>query len=332
MRYIIVLPILIVLFAMNIFCGSISIPPSKVIEVLLDAVAGNAPNYTDTIAYIILENRLPQAIVATLCGAALSVAGLLLQTAFRNPLAGPSIFGITSGASLAVALVTLLIGGSVSAIGMQLTVFGAAFVGASIVTAMVLALSAVVRSNVMLLIVGIMIGYISSSAITLLNYFASADGMRNFMLWGMGSFGDVSLSQLPLFSVLSILGIIASLMLIKPLNTMLLGDRYAENLGINIRKVRNQLLLTTGLLTAVATAYCGPVAFVGLAVPHIARLLTKTENHRTLLPATIFWGSAVALLCNFISTLPTDGTLLPINAITPLIGAPIIIYVIIMKK
>ena len=267
-----------------------------------------------------------------LWGASLAVAGLLLQTAFRNPLAGPSIFGITSGASLAVALVTLLLGGSATALGFQLSIVVAAFVGASIVTAIVLALSSIVRSNTMLLIVGIMIGYIASSAITLLNYFASEEGVRNYLLWGMGNFGDVSLQQLPLFTILSLVGILASLMLIKPLNTLLLGDRYAENLGINIRRVRNQLLIVTGLLTAVSTAYCGPVAFLGLAVPHIARLVTNTENHRQLLPSTILCGAIVALLCNFLTTLPPNGTLLPLNAITPLIGAPVIIYVVLLKR
>lgn len=318
---------LVPFFALNIFFGSLDIPATKVVEILFSSSATN-----DASAFIILQSRLPQAIVAMLCGASLSVAGLLLQTAFRNPLAGPSIFGITSGASLAVALVTLLLGGSATALGFQLSIVVAAFVGASIVTAIVLALSSIVRSNTMLLIVGIMIGYIASSAITLLNYFASEEGVRNYLLWGMGNFGDVSLQQLPLFTILSLVGILASLMLIKQLNTLLLGDRYAENLGINIRRVRNQLLIVTGLLTAVSTAYCGPVAFLGLAVPHIARLVTNTENHRQLLPATILCGAIVALLCNFLTTLPPNGTLLPLNAITPLIGAPVIIYVVLLKR
>lgn len=318
---------LVTFFALNIFFGSLDIPATKVVEILFSSSVAN-----DATTYIILQSRLPQAIVAMLCGASLSVAGLLLQTAFRNPLAGPSIFGITSGASLAVALVTLLLGGSATALGFQLSIVVAAFVGASIVTAIVLALSSIVRSNTMLLIVGIMIGYIASSAITLLNYFASEEGVRNYLLWGMGNFGDVSLQQLPLFTFLSLVGILASLMLIKPLNTLLLGDRYAENLGINIRRVRNQLLIVTGLLTAVSTAYCGPVAFLGLAVPHIARLITNTENHRQLLPATILCGAIVALLCNFLTTLPSNGTLLPLNAITPSIGAPVIIYVVLLKR
>lgn len=206
------------IFALNIFFGSLDIPATKVVEILFSSSEAN-----DASAFIILQSRLPQAIVAMLCGASLSVAGLLLQTAFRNPLAGPSIFGITSGASLAVALVTLLLGGSATALGYQLSIVVAAFVGASIVTAIVLALSSIVRSNTMLLIVGIMIGYIASSAITLLNYFASEEGVRNYLLWGMGNFGDVSLQQLPLFTILSLVGILASLMLIKPLNTLCLA-------------------------------------------------------------------------------------------------------------
>lgn len=322
--------ILLLLFALNIFCGSIHIPPSEVAEILKSAICGEEAD--ETFSYIVLQSRLPQAIVALLCGASLSVAGLLLQTAFRNPLAGPSVFGITSGSSLAVAIITLALGGGAAATGGQLTTVAAAFVGAIIVTGIILAASTVVRSNVMLLIVGIMIGYIASSAITLLNYFASEDGIRNYLLWGMGDFSSVSIKQLPLFSLLSVVGIICSLLLTKPLNAMLLGDRYAESLGVNIRSVRNKLLVTTGLLTAVSTAYCGPIAFIGLAVPHIARLLTHTDNHQRLLPATILCGAMVSLLCNLLTTLPPNGTLLPLNAITPIIGAPIIIYVIISKK
>lgn len=322
--------ILLSLFALNIFCGSIHIPSSEVAEILKSAICGEEAD--ETFSYIVLQSRLPQAIVALLCGASLSVAGLLLQTAFRNPLAGPSVFGITSGSSLAVAIITFAQGGGAAATGGQLTTVAAAFIGAIIVTGIILAASTVVRSNVMLLIVGIMIGYIASSAITLLNYFASEDGIRNYLLWGMGDFSSVSIKQLPLFSLLSVVGIICSLLLTKPLNAMLLGDRYAESLGVNIRSVRNKLLVTTGLLTAVSTAYCGPIAFIGLAVPHIARLLTHTDNHQRLLPATILCGAMVSLLCNLLTTLPPNGTLLPLNAITPIIGAPIIIYVIISKK
>ena len=322
---------MLALFVMNIFVGSTHIPPSQVWEVLGACCGCSEGHVAEITSFIILHSRLPQAIVAVFCGASLSVAGLMLQTAFRNPLAGPSVFGITSGASLAVAIVTLAIGTS-TAIGGQITVVVAAFVGATAVTAIILALSAIVRSGVMLLIVGIMIGYLSSSAITLLNYFASADGMRSYMLWGMGDFGAVSSEQLPMFVTMSVFALLSAVLLVKPLNALLLGERYAESLGVNIVGVRNWLLLSTGLLSAVATAYCGPVSFLGLAVPHIARLLMRTENHKLLMPVTMVCGAAIALLCNLLTTVLSDGVLLPLNSITPLIGAPVIIYVVLRKR
>ena len=322
---------MLALFVVNIFVGSTHVPPSQVLEVLGVCLGCHAENVSETTSFIILHSRLPQAVVAVFCGASLSVAGLMLQTAFRNPLAGPSVFGITSGASLAVAIVTLAVGTS-TAIGGQITVVAAAFVGATAVTALILALSAIVRSGVMLLIVGIMIGYLSSSAITLLNYFASADGMRSYMLWGMGDFGAVSSEQLPVFVALSALALLSAVLLVKPLNALLLGERYAESLGVDVVSVRNWLLLSTGLLSAVATAYCGPVSFLGLAVPHIARLLMRTDNHKSLMPVTMVCGSAIALLCNLLTTVLSDGVLLPLNAITPLIGAPVILYVVLRNR
>lgn len=180
----------------------------------------------------------------------------------------------------------------------------------------------------MLLIIGIMIGYISTAATSLLNFFATEEGVKSYMVWGMGNFGGVSMQQMPMFAIVTLVGLAASVMLIKPLNALLLGERYAENLGINIIRVRNWLLVVTGLLCAITTAFCGPIAFIGLAVPHIARLLLTTENHRSLLPATILTGSVVALLCNIICTLPGDMGVIPLNAVTPMLGAPVIIYVI----
>ena len=271
-----------------------------------------------------------------LCGASLAVCGLILQTAFRNPLAGPSIFGVNSGAGLGVALVMLFFGGSVSAgtvsIGGFMAVLLAAFAGAMGVMALIFFFSTLVRSHVMLLIVGIMIGYMAGSAISLLNFFATDEGVKSYMVWGMGSFGGVSLKMLPTFSVITLITLAVSLALVKPLNALVLGDRYAENLGVNIIRVRNWLLLVTGVLTAVITAFCGPVAFIGLAVPHIARLVLGTDNHRVLLPATILTGSAVALLCNILTVLPGEGGIIPLNAITPLIGAPVVIYVILSRR
>ncbi len=320
-----------VLFALNLVCGSVDIPVADVVDILS---GGEAPK--ESWRYIVLESRLPQAITALLCGGALAVSGLMLQTAFRNPLADPGIFGINSGAGLGVALVMLLLGGSFSAGSVSVSGFVAillaAFVGAMSVMAIIFFFSTAVRNNVMLLIIGIMIGYISSSAISLLNFFATDEGVKSYMVWGMGSFGGVSIQQMPLFALVTVAGLAVSVMLIKPLNALLLGEQYAENLGINTQRVRNLLLITTGLLTAITTAFCGPVAFIGLAVPHIARLLLTTENHRSLLPATILCGAAVALLCNLICFLPGERGVIPLNAVTPIMGAPVIIYVIARRR
>ena len=318
------------LFVVNILVGSVSIPAGDVLHILMGDES--KPSWQ----YIVLQSRLPQAITATLAGGALAVSGLMLQTAFRNPLAGPSIFGINSGAGLGVALVMLLLGGSISAGSVSISgfvaVLVAAFVGAMAVMALIFFFSTLVRNNVMLLIIGIMVGYISNSAISLLNFFATDEGVKSYMVWGMGSFGGVSMRMMPVFSVITLLGLLGALLLIKPLNALLLGDRYAENLGIDILRVRNWLLVVTGLLTAIVTAFCGPVAFIGLAVPHLARLMLQTDNHRSLLPATILMGAVVALTCNLLCVLPGESGVIPLNAITPLIGAPIIIYVITCHK
>lgn len=323
--------LIVLLFALNLFYGSVSIPPRSVLAIL----AGHTDGTKASWQYIVIESRLPQALTATLCGASLAVSGLMLQTAFRNPLAGPSIFGINSGAGLGVALVMLGLGGSLSVGSLQLggflAVLSAAFVGAMAVMAVVLFFSTLVRSDVMLLIVGIMIGYLANSAISLLNFFATDEGVKSYMVWGMGSFGGVSMRQMPLFATVTLVGLLLALLLIKPLNALLLGERYAENLGVNTRRVRNQLLLATGLLSAVTTAFCGPVAFIGLAVPHVARLLLQRADHRLLMPATMLSGAATALLCNAVCFLPGEQGVIPLNAVTPLLGAPVIIYVIVRR-
>lgn len=323
--------LIIVLFVLNLVMGSVSIPVGDVFSILMGD-RSLKPSWQ----FIVLESRLPQAITATLCGGALAVSGLMLQTAFRNPLAGPSVFGINSGAGLGVALVMLLLGGGLSVGSLQVSGFAAvlvaAFVGAMAVMALIFFFSTLVRNNVMLLIVGIMIGYITNSAISLLNFFATDEGVKSYMVWGMGSFSGVSMANMPVFAGVTLLGLFASLLLIKPLNALLLGDRYAENLGVDILRVRNWLLIVTGLLTAVTTAFCGPVAFIGLAVPHIARLLLSTDNHRVLLPATILCGAVVALVCNLLCFLPGETGVIPLNAVTPLIGAPVIIYVIASRR
>ena len=318
---------IIVLFATNLLCGSVRIPASEVLTILFGGESTH-PSWS----YIIWESRLPQALTALLTGAALAASGLMLQTAFNNPLAGPDILGINSGAGLGAAIVLLLFGGIMPAGSLlfsgSLALVAAAFVGALAVTALILLFASRLRNNSMLLIIGMMVGYVVSSIVSLLNFFSTAEGVQSYMMWGMGNFGGVSRAQLPLFSILVLVGLALASGLVKPLNALLLGDRYARNLGINIRRTRALLLLATGLLVATTTAYCGPINFIGLAVPHIARLLLGTENHRTLMPATLLTGGFIALLCNLISTLPGDHGLLPLNAITPIIGAPVIIYVI----
>ena len=335
---ILLLALTILLIATNLLIGSVEIPVGQVLR----AIAGMEVEQ-ESWAYIVMESRLPQALTAMLCGASLATAGLLLQTSFRNPLAGPSILGITNGASLGVALVMLLFGGVITIGGMDgeggpegayigglLAVTTGAFLGPMAVIMLLLSLSRMVGSNLMLLIIGIMVSYLTSSAVSLLNFFAAPDNVYNYVLWGMGSFSDVSLRQLPWFAAVSLSGMCLAVLLIKPLNALLLGDNYAQNLGINIRRTHQLLLLTTGILTAVSTAYCGPVAFIGLAVPHIARLLTGTASHAVLLPATILCGASIALLCNVISILP-GSTIIPINAVTPIFGAPVILYIIVRR-
>ena len=322
---------IIMLFAMNLIVGSVRIPLADVCDILFDKFDGK-----ESWKYIVMENRLPQALTAMLCGASLAVCGLMLQTAFRNPLAGPDVFGISSGAGLGVAIVMLFLGGSVSTtlftVSGFLAILTSAFIGAIVVTMIILFLSTMVRNSVLLLIVGLMVGYVSSSAVALLNFFASEEGVKSYMVWGMGNFGGVSMDHMLLFALLCLVGIIASIFLIKPLNIMLLGTQYAESLGINIRQIRNLLLVTVGLLTAVTTAFCGPLSFIGLAIPHISRLLFHTDNHQILLPGTVLTGAVIALFCNLICYLPGELGIIPLNAVTPLIGAPVIIYVIIKRR
>ena len=322
---------IIMLFAMSLIVGSVRIPLADVCDILFDKFDGK-----ESWKYIIMENRLPQALTAMLCGASLAVCGLMLQTAFRNPLAGPDVFGISSGAGLGVAIVMLFLGGSVSTtlftVSGFLAILTSAFIGAIVVTMIILFLSTMVRNSVLLLIVGLMVGYVSSSAVALLNFFASEEGVKSYMVWGMGNFGGVSMNHMLLFALLCLVGIIASIFLIKPLNIMLLGTQYAESLGINIRQIRNLLLVTVGLLTAVTTAFCGPISFIGLAIPHISRLLFRTDNHQILLPGTVLTGAVIALFCNLVCYLPGELGIIPLNAVTPLIGAPVIIYVIIKRR
>lgn len=323
--------LMLVLFAITLLRGSVEIPVHDVINILLGKDVGKT-----TWTNIVWQTRFPQAITAVLCGAALAVSGLILQTLFRNPLAGPSILGISDGANLGVALVIM---GGVSVgklsefnLSGSLLIITGAFVGASIVLGIIIWFSSKVKNAVMLLITGMMVGYMASSIISILNYYASSDRVHAFVMWGMGDFSGITLNQLPLFSALMLFSLLFSMLLIKPLNALLLGEQYAANLGIKIKKLRILLLICTGSLTAVATAYCGPISFIGLAVPHVARMLAKNTNFKILLPLTLFVGADIALLCNLLTILPGSNNLLPLNAITPLFGAPIILYVILNRK
>lgn len=329
MKFAVLSVMVIMLFLLNLFIGSVDIPARDVIDILLGDDSHGAAGF------IVTGSRLPMAVTALLAGAGLAVSGLMLQTSFRNPLAGPSILGITSGASLGVALVLLFFGGSVAigtlTIGGYAAVILGAFVGSMLMMGVLLGLSTLLRNDLMLLITGIMMGYLASSLIMLLNYASTAEGVQNYVMWGMSSFNGVSLQQLPLFAGVTLAGIFLSLLLIKPLNVMLLGTGYARNLGINIQRVRNMLLLATGVLSAVITAYCGPVSFIGLAVPHIARMIFRTDNHRVLMPASLLCGAAVALGCSLLCILPS-GSVIPVNAVTPVIGAPVVLWVLLRRR
>ena len=305
----------------NILFGSVSIPWSELLD----------PRWH----FIVFESRLPAAITAALTGASLGVCGLLLQSYFRNPLAGPSILGITSGANLMVAIVTLAgssaVGYGALSLGFGTSLVLAALIGSFAVLALLLFLGRYVRNHVTLLIVGILLSYLTSAAITLMGYYATANGVQSLMLWGMGNFNSVGLTGLWLFIPLTLVGLLASAILIKPLNGWMLGEISARNLGINVSRTRHLLLLITGLLSAVTTAWCGPIAFVGLAMPHVARLICRTDDHRRLLPTSLLCGALCCNLCLLISTLPDGGTVLPINALTPIFGVPVILFYLLRK-
>ncbi|MBD5204013.1 MAG: iron ABC transporter permease [Bacteroidales bacterium] len=319
-----------VLFVLNIYIGSVDIPIETVNDILFRGGDAEGP-----LRFIVIGSRLPQAITALLAGAGLTVAGLMLQTAFRNPLAGPSILGITSGASLGVAFVILFLGGSISLAGYTwggyLAVLLGAFLGSLAIMALLLLFSVWLKNDLMLLITGVMVGYLTSSVITILNYLSTAEGVHGYVAWGMGNFNGVSLGQLPVFAATVCAGLLMAILLAKPLNVILLGENYAHNLGVNMMWVRNILLLATGLLTAVVTAFCGPVSFIGLAVPHIVRMIFRVADHRLIIPACIVTGGGIGLLCNLLCILPRN-IMLPLNGVTPLIGVPVILYVIFKER
>jgi len=326
--------LLALLLALAVAClliGSVDIPVGAVIDILQGKDSGNTAWQV-----IVTQSRLPMIATAALAGAALSVSGLLLQTTFNNPLAGPSILGVSSGAGLGVAIVMLAMGGTVGgvfggSVGSYVATLLGALVGAGVVLALLIGFSLLVRSNTMLLIIGILVSYLTSSVVQLLNSVATEEGVHSYVTWGFGTFAGVSVAQMPAYAGIIVLALALSALMVKPLNALLLGSRYAENLGVNVSRSRNVLLLITGVLTAVVTAFCGPIGFIGLVVPHIARLSLGTSNHSRLLPATMLAGADVALLCSLLSVCSPHG-IIPINAITPIIGVPIILYIILNRR
>ena len=318
---------------LNLTIGSVEIPFREVFSIL----AGQGSD-SQVWTNIVLRTRLPQTLTAIACGSGLAVAGLEMQTVFHNPLAGPSVLGISSAASLGVAFVVLLNGTVGGGIMTQFGFFGntaltlAAMMGAVGVMSIIVFLSQRVRSNVTLLIVGVLIGYIASAIIGVLKYFSSEEDIRAYVIWGLGSFARVTGGQVYVFVALIAILLPFTLLLVKPLNMLLLGERYAVNLGLNLRRARLFIILSASVLIAIVTAYCGPIMFLGLAVPHICRGLFHTSDHRILLPGSLFCGASLARVCYLVARLPGFEGALPINSVTSLIGAPVALYVLLRKK
>ena len=320
-------------FFLNLLLGSVHIPAESVWNVIWDM--GEESEITRN---IVLKSRVPQALTSIVAGAGLAVSGLLMQTVFRNPLAGPSVLGISSGASLGVAFVILLsgtLGGvALSRLGFvgEIALTIGATVGALAVMALIVYVSQHVKGNVTLLIIGVMIGYLASAIIGVLKFFSVEEDIRAYVIWGLGSFARVSGGQMLLFAGIMVVLLPLSFLLVKTLNLLLLGDGYARNLGLNIRRARFLVISFSGILTAIVTAYCGPIMFLGLAVPHLSRALFQTSDHRVLMPATLFVGPFLALVCNLLARMPGFEGALPVNSVTALVGAPVVVYVLFNKR
>lgn len=309
--------------------GQVRIPIDEVFTIITGGETS-----TPAWSTIVLESRLPMALTALLAGAALSASGLLLQTTFRNPLAGPSVLGISAGASLGVAVVMLTLSGleGVDATLRETGTFLGAMIGAGVILAVLAMFSAMLRNNLSLLIIGIMVSYLASAIISILNTLAPAEAVRSFVIWGLGSYAGVSLNDLPMFATVTLLLLIVAIPLAKPLNAMLLGDRYLHTMGYRVTALRTSVMALAGGLAAAVTAWCGPIGFIGLIVPHVARMIFDTSNHHILIPATILTGACVSLGCALVSVLPLTAGVLPINAVTPIAGVPVIIYIMLNTK
>ena len=321
-----------VLLVVNVLIGTVHIPVGEVCRILTGR--GNNEIWTN----IVLSSRLPQALTAIMAGAGLAVSGLQMQTVFRNPLAGPSVLGISNGSALGVAIVVLLSGQLGGVALSRLGYYGeaamsiAAIVGAMAVLLLIMWVAQKVKGHVTLLIIGVMIGYLANAVIGVLKFLAPEEDVKAFVVWGLGSFSRVSGDEMLLFVLLMCILLPLACLLVKPMNLLLLGDRYAANLGLNIKRSRMLVIISSGVLVAIVTAYCGPIMFIGLAVPHLARAIFRTSDHRILMPATAFCGSALALLCNLIARMPGFEGALPVNSVTALVGAPVIAMVIFRRR
>ena len=324
---------ILLLFVLNLLLGTVRIPVSDVVATLM-----GSQEVSEIHRNIIWSSRVPQALTAMVAGAGLAVSGLQMQTVFRNPLAGPSVLGISNGASLGVACVVLMSG---SLGGVALSRLGyigdvamsvAAIVGSLAVMALILYVSQKVKGNVTLLIIGVMIGYLATAVIGVLKFFSAEEDIKAYVVWGLGSFSRVSGNQMVLFVVLMAILLPMSMLLVKTMNLLLLGDGYARNLGLNIRRARMLVILCSGVLVAIVTAYCGPIMFIGLAVPHLCRAIFRSSDHRILMPGTLLAGAALALLCNLIARMPGFEGALPVNSVTALVGAPVIASVLFRRR
>jgi iron complex transport system permease protein len=331
-KFVILLAAIAVLLIVNLLIGTVKIPVVDVCRIL----GGGGDNEIWT--NIIFSSRLPQALTAIVAGAGLAVSGLQMQTVFRNPLAGPSVLGISNGSALGVAFVVLLSGRFGGVALSRLGYLGdaamsvAAIIGALAVLLLIMWVAQKVKGNVTLLIIGVMIGYLANAIIGVLKFLSPEDDVKAFVVWGLGSFSRVSGDEMVLFIVLMCILLPLAFLLVKPLNLMLLGDNYAANLGLNIKRARMLIIISSGVLVAIVTAYCGPIMFIGLAVPHLARAIFRTSDHRLLMPATALCGAALALLCNLIARMPGFEGALPVNSVTALVGAPVIAMVIFRRR
>jgi len=323
--------LLLVIVIINISLGSVNIP----IKAIFSSIFGGEGN-KETWEYIVLDYRIPKAITAILVGSGLAISGLLMQTLFRNPLAGPYVLGISSGASLGVAILILgssIIGGSFLALSSSYYALSiAASSGSFLVLFSVMLIAKQVKNTMSILIIGLMFGSITAAAISVLAYFSSAENLQQYLFWSFGSLGNLTWQEIGIFTFIFIVGIMLVIPTMKPLNSLLLGENYAKSLGINFKKTRNLILIATSLLTGVITAFSGPIAFIGLATPHLTKLIFNTSNHKILVPAVALFGAIIMLISDTIAQLPNSEYTLPINAVTSLFGAPVVIWLLVRKR